>query len=134
VTVNAAGCSPYQFAGFLSPVGGADASGGSFAQPLRTFKLNSTIPVKFTISCGGSPVLAGVQSLEVVKYTSATNSDPPIDATPTDAATTGDHFVLVGGEWHFNLDTHATGMSAGTWQLVAHLSDGSQHFAWIQVK
>src|SRR6266487_3940436 len=27
------------FAGFLAPIGGADATGGSFARPLRTFKM-----------------------------------------------------------------------------------------------
>jgi hypothetical protein len=36
--------------------------------------------------------------------------------------------------WHFNLDTRATGMSLGLWQLLATLSDGSQHAAWIQLK
>src|SRR5205814_1657126 len=41
------------FTGFVSPIGGADTTGGSFASPLRTFKMGSTIPVKFTASCGG---------------------------------------------------------------------------------
>ena len=125
---------PLGFTGFLSPVGGADATGGSFSSPLRTFKLNSTIPVKFTSDCGGSPVLSGVHRLEVIQYTSQTNADPPIDATPTDAATTGDEFKLNGSQWEFNLDTKATGMTAGIWLLQATLSDGSQHSVWIQLK
>lgn len=58
----------------------------------------------------------------------------PIDVSPQDAATTGNQFRLTDGEWHFNLDTKATGMTRGIWQLVATLSDGSQHRAWIQVK
>lgn len=123
-----------EFAGFLPPIGGADASGGSYAQPVRTFKLKSTVPVKFTASCGGSPVLTGVHTLQAIKWSNVTDAEPPIDATPTDAATAGNQFRLADGVWHFNLDTQATGLSAGKWQLVATLSDGSQHSVWIQIK
>ena len=122
------------FAGFLPPIGGADATGGSFADPVRSFKLKSTIPVKFTASCGGAPVLTGIHTLQAIKWSSQTDSESPIDATPTDAATTGNQFRLTGSQWHFNLDTKGTGMSVGIWQLIATLSDGSQHSVWIQVK
>lgn len=125
---------PLGFSGFLSPIGGADATGGSFTSPLRTFKLGSTIPVKFTASCGGSPVLTGIQRLQVIQYTTQTTAGAAIDATPTDAATTGDEFLLSNGQWIFNLDTKATGMTIGIWQLVAILSDASQHTAWVQLK
>ncbi|PYI80331.1 MAG: hypothetical protein DME26_21780 [Verrucomicrobia bacterium] len=124
----------FRFSGFLSPIGGADATGGSFANPLRTFKMNSTIPVKFTASSGASPVVTGVHTLQAIKYSNATTSGAPIDATPQDAATTGDQFRLVDGQWQFNLDTRATGMSVGIWLLRAMLSDGTQHSAWIQIK
>ncbi|HEY9173663.1 MAG TPA: HYR domain-containing protein [Verrucomicrobiae bacterium] len=122
------------FAGFLPPLGGADETGGSFVAPLRTLKLGSTVPVKFTASCDGAPVTAGVHRLQLVKFSDATNSEEPIDASPQDAATTGNEFRLTDGQWHFNLDTKATGMTKGIWQLVATLSDGSQHRAWIQLK
>ncbi len=79
-------------------------------------------------------MLSGIHRLQVLKYTDQTTASDPIDATPTDAATTGDEFRLTGGEWHFNLDTQATGMSAGIWLLRATLSDGSQHSVWIQIK
>lgn len=125
---------PLAFAGFLSPVGGADGTGGSFTEPLRTFKLKSTIPLKFTASCSGSPVLDNIHTLQVVKWSDATTAGTAIDATPTDAATTGSQFRLSGEEWHFNLDTKATGMSVGIWELIATLSDGSQHSVWIQLK
>jgi hypothetical protein len=122
------------FAGFLAPIGGADATGGSFANPVRTFKMNSTIPVKFTASCGGAAVLTGVHRLQAIKYSGSTSAGTPIDASPQDAATTGDQFRLVDDQWHFNLDTKGTGMSTGIWQLTATLSDGSQHQVWIQLK
>lgn len=122
------------FAGFLPPIGGADATGGSFGNPVRTFKNGSTIPVKFTTSCSGVPVLTGIHRLQAVKYANATTGAEPIDATPQDAASTGNQFRLTDGKWHFNLDTKGTGMSVGVWQLIALLSDGSQHTVWIQIK
>jgi hypothetical protein len=73
-------------------------------------------------------------SLAGDKYSDETTSEPAIEATPQGAATSGNQFVLKGGEWHFNLDTKASGLSTGIWQLVATLSDGSQHSAWIQIK
>jgi hypothetical protein len=123
-----------EFVGFQAPIGGADDSGGSFAAPLRTFKMGSTIPVKFTASCYGDNLTTGVHKIQAIKYSNATTFDTPIDATPQDAATTGNEFRFSGGNWHFNLDTRATGMSIGIWQLIATLSDGSKHWAWIQVK
>jgi hypothetical protein len=122
------------FAGFLPPIGGADATGGSFGNQVRTFKSGSTIPVKFTALCGGVPVLNGVHHLQAVKFTDATTSGDSIDATPQDAATSGNQFRLVNGRWQFNLDTKATGLSVGIWKLIATLSDGSQHYVWIQIK
>lgn len=79
-------------------------------------------------------MIVGTHTLQAIKWSSQTNADPPIDATPTDAATTGNQFRLVGSEWHFNLNTNATGMSVGIWQLIATLSSGSQHSVWIQIK
>lgn len=122
------------FTGFLPPIGGADATGGSFASPVRTFKYGSTIPVKFGAFCGGTPVLTGVHRLQAIKYSDATTAADPIDATPQDAATVGNQFRLADGQWHFNLDTRATDLSVGIWQLRAILSDGSQHTVWIQLK
>jgi hypothetical protein len=101
---------------------------------VRTFKLGSTIPVKFKISCGGAAVKDGAHTLQVIKYNNATTAAEPIDATPTDAARTGNQFKFTGDEWHFNLDTKATGMSVGTWQLKATLGDGSTHLVWIALK
>jgi outer membrane protein assembly factor BamB len=125
---------PIQFEGFLPPIGGADATGGTFSEPVRTFKMKTTIPVKFKALQRGSSVLTGVHTLLAVKYSNATTSEAPIDATPQDGATTGNQFRLAEDTWHFNLDTQATGMSTGIWLLTATLSDCSQHSAWIQLK
>jgi hypothetical protein len=79
-------------------------------------------------------LITGIHTLQAVKYSNATDSDPPIDATPTDAATTGNQFRLTDGQWHFNLSTKGNGFSAGAWLLRATLQDGSQHLVWITLK
>ena len=100
----------------------------------RSFKGGSTIPVKFSANCGGTPVITGIHRLQATKYSNATTSGTPIDATPQDAATTGNQFRLTGQDWQFNLDTKSTGLTTGIWQLAATLSDGSQHTVWVQIK
>jgi hypothetical protein len=125
------------FNGFLSPIGGAIelGNGGSFADPVRAFKLNSTIPVKFTAICFGAPLTTGVHTLQAIKMSNATDGETPIDATPTDAATTGNQFRLTGTEWHFNMNTKALGGNAqGTYLLKATLFDGSSYSVWVSIK
>lgn len=125
------------FNGFLSPIGGVveQGSGGSFADPVKAFRLNSTIPVKFNAICFGTPLVTDIHTLQAIKYSNETTSDAPIDATPTDAATTGNQFRLTGTEWHFNLSTKGLGTSGqGTWLLKATLFDGSTYSVWVSVK
>jgi hypothetical protein len=125
------------FNGFLSPIGGAVefGNGGSFNDPVRAFKLNSTIPVKFTAICFGVPLTTGTQTLQAIKYSTAVDGEAPIDATPTDAATDGNQFRLTGTEWHFNMNTKALGGNAqGTYLLKATLFDGSSYSVWISIK
>jgi len=125
------------FNGFLSPISGAVelGSGGTFANPVRSFKLNSTIPVKFTAICYGVPLTTGVHTLQATKYSNATDGDSPIDATPTDAATAGNQFRLTDSEWHFNMNTKALGGNAqGTYLLKATLFDGSSYSVWVSIK
>jgi len=130
----------YCFNGFFSPIGGSveTLNGGSFANPVRAFKLGSTIPVKFAISSWngttcGAPVTTGIHTLQAIYYSPALDPDPAIDASPTDAATTGNQFRLTDSEWHFNLSTKG-GFKAGTWLLKATLQDGSVHTVWITIK
>jgi hypothetical protein len=126
----------FAFNGFYSPIGGSveNGNGGSYGDPVKSFKLGSTIPVKFgaTWLNGGAALTTGIHSLQAVKYSNALDSDPPIDATPTDAATDGNLFRLTDTEWHFNLSTK--GLTAGTWLLRATLVDGSVHTVWITIK
>jgi hypothetical protein len=126
---------PLTFNGFLSPLGGADGTGGSFTAPIRTIKLGSTLPVKFEIYSGGKPYLVGIHELQAFKYSNATIAAEPIDITATDSATDGNQFRLTDSQWHFNLSTKAgLGLSVGTWLLQATLADGTQHVVWIAIK
>jgi len=92
--------------------------------------------VKMTLTdCNGQPLTSGVHTIQVIKFSNSTTSDPAIDATPTDGATTGNQFRLTDaatGEWHFNLSTAA--LSRGIWQIKATLSDGSAHTVFIELK
>ena len=128
----------FAFNGFYSPIGGSveTDNGGTYGDPIRTFKLGSTIPVKFgaTWLNGGAALITGIHKLQAVKYSNNAPVDEVIDATPTDAATTGNEFRLTGTEWHFNLSTKGNGFTAGTWLLIATLQDGSKHTVWITIK
>jgi len=123
---------PLQFTGFLDPLCGADTSGGSFSSPLRKVKLGSTLPVKFRAGCDGISVNQGVSSLSATRYFTPASHGTPLAGKAHGGQT--NFFRLDGGEWHFNLDTSGTGMTAGTWLLTATLPDGSEHSAWIQIK
>ncbi len=125
------------FNGFLPPIGGSveTGNGGNFINPVRSFKLNSTIPVKFNAMCFGAPLTTGIHTLQAIKYSSATTADSPIDATPTDAATTGNQFRLTGTDWHFNLSTKGFGNNGqGIWLFKATLFDGSSYSVWVEIK
>jgi hypothetical protein len=128
----------FAFNGFDQPIGGSveNGNGGNFANPVKSFKLGSTIPVKFGANWlnGGASLMNGIHTLKAIKYSNSTDSDPPIDATPTDAATTGNQFRLTSTDWHFNLSTKGNLFTAGTWLLSATLVDGSQHTVWISIK
>jgi streptogramin lyase len=125
---------PGTFDGFGPPIGGADATGGSFDAPVQTFKMGSVMPVRFSLDCGGSAVTSGVHTLQAIKWTDQTNSTPPIDATPPGPPDSGNVFKLTGNQWFLNVSTKDSGMSPGQWQLIATLSDGSQHSVWVQLK
>ena len=129
----------YCFSGFLAPIGGSveAGTGGTFADPVRAFKLGSTIPIKFILnswdgSTCGAVVTTGIHTLQAQKYSNGVDGDPVV-AVATDAATTGNQFRLTGTEWHFNLSTKG-GFSQGTWLLTATLQDGSVKTVWVTIK
>jgi hypothetical protein len=119
---------PMKFVGFLAPLSGT----GTYAKPAGTFKLGSTIPVKFQIFCDGAQVTSGVERVRIAKFTSATQLGDPIDATPTGNSSTGDECVYGVDHWQFNLNTK--GLTTGIYDLQVDLSDGSVGAGVFQLK
>jgi len=114
---------PIAFDGFFSPIGGADATGGSCQLPLRSFKLGNVIPVKFDLLCNGTRFVGGTPTITIQSCTGNFFFTGP--------------FTLVNNEWHFNIDSSIIGTSggfAGVYKVTANLSDGSHHSAYIQYK
>jgi hypothetical protein len=129
----------------------ADKYGSAFSgvlQPINTdgssrFKLGSTIPVKFTLTCKGTPVTNAVASLRLTQGDSA--PDAGVDeAISTAASTTGNLFRYdaTAGQYIFNLSTklgytNPNGTSLkfaqGTWTLSVVLGDGSVNNVKIQL-
>ena len=107
------------FDGFDSPIAGADATGGSCAAPLRTFRLGNVVPVKFTMTCNGLPVTSGIPVILIDGCTGGFHYQGP--------------FQLVNNEWHFNIDSSVIN-GAGKYTVTAILPDGSQHSVLLQFR
>jgi hypothetical protein len=99
--------------------------------PLSIFKLGSTIPVKFTLTCGGAPITNAVANLRYIKTANTVPTTGELEAVSTSAATTGTLFRLsdaTTGQYIFNLSTKSTigsPWSEGTYLLQVTLDDGS---------
>jgi Flp pilus assembly protein TadD len=108
----------YFFGGFLPPLG----TGLSFA-------LNRTIPVKFQLTdLSGNPVtsLGAVTSLEVAPVVNGVVSTPFAPAS-----TNNQGLQSSGGQYLFTWQTR--GVSAGTYEVVLTLADGTVHAKTIQL-
>lgn len=129
------------FTGVTQPInGGATAA---FDDDSSRFKLGSTVPVKFGLTCGGSPVVGVVAKLNVKKADGT--PDPGTDeAVTTAASTTGNLFRYdaTAGQYIFNLSTKngytnpngtTVVFTAGTYTLSVLLDDGSYRSVNIQL-
>ena len=81
--------------------------------PLLILLRSSSVPVKFDAMLRGATLTTGVHRLQAIKYSDATTAGTPIDATPQEAATTGNQFRFTDGKWQFNLDTKSAGITKG---------------------
>jgi len=108
------------FNGFDAPIGGADATGGSCASPLRTFRLGNVVPVKFAMLCNGVPIVSGTPPrIEIVNC----NGSPAFEGL----------FEVFNSQWHFNIDSTVIGFP-GKYIVTAVLPDGSRHSVVLQYK
>jgi hypothetical protein len=134
VTVNAAVTS---FDGFMSPIAGSNSgsnrsgAGGRVDAPLRTFKLNSTIPFKFAAFVSDSPLTTGVHTLSAQKYVNGVAVGGNALASLNGPA----RFSLTGQHWQYNLKTKDLGEGAeGTWLFEVTLFDGSKYSVWLAIR
>jgi endonuclease G len=100
----------YTWSGLLAPV----QAGG-------TYKAGRTLPIKFQLT-GASAGVTDAQIRLVVYQVSNNVVGDPIDVESTSAATTGNLFRFVNGEYVFNWST--AGLAAGTYQLQIDMGDG----------
>jgi|GEM_PF-3385065 len=122
------------FSGYLQPI---NTDGSS------RFKLGSTIPVKFQLTCNGVSISNAVAYMYVAK--GDTVADPGVDeAVSTSAATTGNLFRydVTGQQYIFNLSTKlgytnpgggTVSFSTGTWTLKILLDDGKWYSVNVQL-
>jgi len=100
----------YTWSGLLAPV----QAGG-------TYKAGRTLPIKFQLT-GASAGITDAQIRLVVYQVSNNVVGDPVDVESNSAATTGNLFRFVNGEYVFNWST--AGLSAGTYQLQIDMGDG----------
>ena len=116
----------YNFIGFLQPI----LNDGS-----RVFKLGSTVPVKFQLTdATGAVVSTATGTVTVQQFSGSEPVNDPIDGVSSGGSNSGDFFRYdsTSSQYIFNLSTQP--LPTGTWQVQAHLDDGSVHTVMIGLK
>ena len=116
------------------------AAFGGIRQPINAdgssqFKLGSTVPVKFALSCGGSPIANAVAKLAITLGTAGEAPPAGVDeAVSTSAATTGNLFRYdsSGQQYIFNLNTKAGSYQNASGTTVKFVS-GQYYTLWIKL-
>ena len=129
------------YSGVTQPINGGSTA--ALGDDDSRFKLGSTVPVKFRMMCGTTPVDSAVAKLNVKKADGT--PDPGFDeAVSTAASTTGNLFRydLTSGQYIFNLSTKTgytnpngttVSFAAGTYTLSILLDDGSYRSVNINI-
>ncbi|MFQ5717953.1 MAG: FG-GAP-like repeat-containing protein [Acidobacteriota bacterium] len=114
----------YEFSGFGKPL----MSDGSAS--VKQGKKGRTIPVKFALSCGGTPVATAVASIGVFQISNADTGTVDTTDLTEDSGTANDggnlfRFDPNNQQYIFNLST--TGFAApATYRIVVGLDDGTE--------
>ena len=129
------------FTGVQQPInGGATAD---LTDDNSRFKLGSTVPVKFRLTCGTSSLADAIAKLNI-KKADGTPDPGTEEAVSTAASTTGNLFRYdpTGGQYIFNLSTKTgyinpngttVSWAAGTYTLSILLDDGSYRSVNINI-
>lgn len=97
-----------------------------------TYKLGSTIPVKFSLTGTAAGITRLPATLWVRKSPTAATGATAAEAVSTSAATTGNLFRYSEGQYIFNLNTKP--LAAGTYELLIGLGDGVPHAVVITLR
>ena len=97
-----------------------------------TYKLGSTIPVKFSLTGTAAGITRLPATLWVHKSPTAATGATAAEAVSTSAATTGNLFRYSEGQYIFNLNTKP--LAAGTYELLIGLGDGVPHAVVITLR
>jgi hypothetical protein len=120
----------YDFHGFFPPLSG---------QINCKVKNGSGVPVKFQIfDCSGTPISTSTHTIEVQHLVGCVPAGPVDveDAGNSNGDTENFRWDPTGMQWIFNLKTGAAyGYVVGnTYQITAHLDDGTEHNVTIAIK
>ncbi|MDP3057516.1 MAG: PxKF domain-containing protein [bacterium] len=114
----------YNYSGLLPPI---NANGSSF-------KLGSTIPIKFQLwNAGGNNISTAIARIYLTNITNGIIGTE-INGTSTSNSTTGNLFRYdsIANQYIFNLATKP--LTIGTWQIRIELDDGTSRYATIGLK
>jgi len=117
----------YNFSGFLPPIR-VDGSG--------IFRSGRTIPVKFQLTAADGSIVSNATATLLLAKVSGNVIGSFEEITPEAAGNSNldnlFRFDPASGQYIYNLQ--ATGFSAGTYVLRAHLNDGTDHDVYVSVR
>jgi len=107
------------FAGFYSPIAGAN---GSCTQPVQNIKAGSVEPIKFDIQCGSTVITGGTPPVVLIQAYS--NCTPGANLVNVNAT--------YQNNWHYNWDT--SGWAKGIYKVIVVLPDGTSRFVFLKLQ
>ena len=121
------------YGGVLQPINSGDQR--------SVFKLGSTVPVKFELTCGTQPIADAAVELSVQQVDSKV-AGPVNEAVSTATATTDNQFRYDSTDQQYSFDLSTKGrfnrgtrsFSTGTWRLIIELDDNTKRSALIDLE
>ncbi len=122
----------YSWGGVLRPVNGGTTL-NDYADDNSSFRLSSTVPVKFNLSGDSARITDATAKLFVAKVNDNVVGDE-VEAGSTAAASTGNLFRYdaTNDQYVFNWSTK--GLEAGIYQLRIDLGDGTTNTVWVSLR
>ena len=122
----------YSWSGVLQPINGGSTS--STSDDDSSFKLGSTVPVKFKLTGDSAGITDATATLHVTKVGSGTTGES--EAASTAASTSGNLFRYdaENDQYIFNWGTKGLETGTGTYSLRIDLGDGTSNTVLVSLK